>query len=129
MTFVLLTGAKSRREMLKKRAAEKPSMILHQDNAPAHRAAATQEVISKHSLEVLEHPPYSPDLAPCDFFLIPALKQVLRGQHFDDINELITVVQSAISSLPKECYSNVFTAWVKRCKKCIYFGAEYFEKD
>ena len=73
--------------------------------------------------------PYSPDFAPCDFFLFPALKQVLRGQQFDDINELRTAVQSAISSLHKENYSKAFTAWVKRCKKCISFGGEYFEID
>ena len=42
--------------MRKKHAAKLPTMILHQDNAPAHRAAATQEIISKHSFEVLEEP-------------------------------------------------------------------------
>ena len=60
MTFVLLTGIESRRDFLramrKKRAAELPTMILLQDNAPARRAAATQEIISKRSFKVLEHP-------------------------------------------------------------------------
>ena len=67
------------RAMRKKRAAELPTIILHQDN-----------------VAVLEHPlSYGPDLAPCDFFLFPALKQVLHGQQFNDIYELPTVVQSA----------------------------------
>ena len=79
--------------MRKKRTAELPTLILHQDNAPAHRAAAAQEIISKRLFEVLEPSPYSPDLAPRDFFLFPALKQVLHGQQFD-INELHTTVQS-----------------------------------
>jgi hypothetical protein len=38
--------------------------------------------------EVFEHPAYSNDLAPCDFFLYPTLKNVLRGEHFDDADEL-----------------------------------------
>ena len=101
-------------------------MILQQDNVPTNRAAATQEIISKCSFEVLE--PYSPDLAPCDFFLFSALKQILQGQQFDNIHELPTVIQSAISSLPKKSYSNTFTAWMK-CKKYISFGDKHFEKD
>ena len=117
------------RAMRKKRAAELPTMILHQDNAPAHRAVATQDMIAKRSFEVLEHPPYSPDLAPCDFFLLPLLKRFLSGQQFDAIEELPRAVQTAISSIPQDSYINSYIAWVKRCKKCIMFRGEYFEKD
>ena len=45
--------------------------ILHHDNAPAHRADTTNEFLVKHNIPSLPHPPYSPDLAPCDFFLFP----------------------------------------------------------
>ena len=126
MTFVLLTGAESR---LFESNAEKARSGTTDHDTPSRQctrscAATTQEIISKRSFEVLEHPSYSPDVAPCDFFLFPALKQVLRGQQFDDINELPTAVQSAISSLPKESYNNAFTAWVKRCKTCTSFGGE-----
>jgi len=49
--------------------------ILHHDNAPAHRADTTNEFLVKHNIPSLPHPPYSPDLAPCDFFLFPNWKK------------------------------------------------------
>ena len=42
-------------------------VILHQDNAPAHKANLVQEIVQKLNIETLAHPPYSPDLATCDF--------------------------------------------------------------
>ena len=53
--------------------------ILHHDNAPSHRAAKTTETIKRLDFELLDDPPYSPDLAPCDFFLFHLIKSVLRG--------------------------------------------------
>ena len=38
--------------------------------------------------EVLTHPPYSPDLSPCDFVLFPKLNGELKGKHFNDLDEL-----------------------------------------
>ena len=76
------------RAMQKKRAPLLPTMLFHHDNAPSHRASTTQETIDKRSIEVLGHPPFSPDLAPCDFFLFPTLKKILRGRQFDDVADL-----------------------------------------
>jgi hypothetical protein len=39
--------------------------------------------------KLLEHPPYSPDLAPSDFFLFPKLKLFLAGQRFSLNQEVI----------------------------------------
>ena len=44
--------------------------LLH-DNAPAHKSAKIQEYLKECGLDVLHHPPYSPDLSPCDFWLFP----------------------------------------------------------
>ena len=54
------------------------SWILHHDNAPAHRAVTTDEFLAKHNILSPPHPPYSPDLAPCDFFLFPQLKKIVK---------------------------------------------------
>ena len=48
--------------------------VLHHDNAPAHTALSVREFLAKKNIPVLPHPPYSPDLAPCDFCLFPKLK-------------------------------------------------------
>ncbi|UYV74077.1 hypothetical protein LAZ67_11002043 [Cordylochernes scorpioides] len=50
------------------------------DNAPAHRAIIVQDYLAKHSVSVLPHPPYFPDIAPCDFFFFPKLKMRLKGK-------------------------------------------------
>ena len=113
----------------KKRAPLLPTMLFHHDNAPSHQASTTQETIDKGSIEVQCHPPYSPDLAPCDFFLFPTLKKILRGRQFDHVADLQRAVQSAIASLGTSTYKNCFYSWVKRCKRCISFKGEYFEKE
>jgi histone-lysine N-methyltransferase SETMAR len=52
--------------------------ILHHKNVPAHRAVTTNEFLVKHNILSLPHPPYSPDLALCDFFLFLQL-QTMKG--------------------------------------------------
>ena len=46
------------------------SWVLHRDNAPAHNVLSVKTFLMKHKITMLQHPPYSPDLAPCDFFFI-----------------------------------------------------------
>ena len=53
--------------------------IPHHDNAPAHTSHLVQQFLAKHGTAQLQQPPYTPDLAPCDFFLFPRLKKVLKG--------------------------------------------------
>ena len=113
----------------KKRAPLLPTILFHHDNAPSHQASTTRETIDRRSIEVLGHPPYSPDLAPCDFFLFPTLKKILRGRQFDDVADLQRAVQFAIASLGTSAYKNCFYSWVKMCKRCISFKGEYFEMD
>ena len=56
--------------------------LLH-DNASAHKSAMVQEYLKESGLDVLDHPPYSPDLSPCDFWLFPRLKKIMAGHHFE----------------------------------------------
>jgi len=59
------------------------------DNAPAYRALATQKKLAYLGFQCLDHPPYSPDLAPSDYHLSPGLKKAVemwlfffrRGSH------------------------------------------------
>ena len=56
--------------------------VLQHDNTPDNTALSIREFLAKKSIPVLPHPPYSPDLAPCDFYLFPKLKSNLKGHHF-----------------------------------------------
>ncbi|CAJ0966195.1 unnamed protein product, partial [Ranitomeya imitator] len=68
----------------KRRGKLRAGVLFHQDNALAHKAAVAMATIQEAGFELVEHPPYSPDLASSDFFLFPRLKEHLRGKKFDD---------------------------------------------
>ncbi|CAH1984058.1 unnamed protein product [Acanthoscelides obtectus] len=57
-------------------------IILHQDNASSHTAQRTRQYLTEENVELLDHPPYSPDLSPNDLFTFPKIKNRLRGQRF-----------------------------------------------
>ena len=59
--------------------------LLHHDNAPVHSSNLLQQFLAKNNIVQLRQPPYSPDIAPCDFSMLPKLKMALRGKRFDDI--------------------------------------------
>jgi len=56
--------------------------FFHLDNAPAHTAISVRQFCAKNGMTVLPHPPYSPDVAPSDFFLFPRMKRDLKGKCF-----------------------------------------------
>ena len=55
--------------------------FLH-DNASSHKCEAVKSFLSSEKVKVLNHPAYSPDLSPCDFFLFPKLKKMLSGNKY-----------------------------------------------
>lgn len=102
-------------------------LLLHHDNASSHTAIITKNFIKKNKLKLLEHPPYSPDLAPCDFWLFPKLKRHLRGFKFESEEEIIQEVISFLEAIKREEYFDVFKMWKDRMKRCIEFEGDYFE--
>ena len=69
-------------------------LFLH-DNAPTHRALATQMKLAYLSFQILDHPPYSLDLAPSDYHLVPGLKKKqLKGRHFSSDAEVIAAAET-----------------------------------
>ncbi|CAH1975755.1 unnamed protein product [Acanthoscelides obtectus] len=62
-------------------------IILHQDNASSHTAQKTRQYLTEENVELLDPPPYSPDLSSNDFFTFPKIKNRLRGQRFQSPEE------------------------------------------
>ena len=87
--------------------------LLH-DNAPAHKFATVQEYLREFGLDVLDHPPYSPDLSPCDFWLFPRLKEMLAGHRFEFRCGIGSAVYQCLQHIPKEDYRAAFRKWVDR---------------
>ncbi len=64
---------------------------LQHDNAPPHTSVLTLALIRESDILIVPHPPYSPDLAPSDYFLFPRLKAELRGHRFRTLDDMKTV--------------------------------------
>jgi transposase len=88
------------RESIRRKRPDKwknNNWFLHHDNAPAHTSLVRQFLVSKN-VTVIPHPPYSPDLAPCDFFLFPKMKLRLKGRRFDTIEEIQAESQEVVNT-------------------------------
>jgi len=78
-------------------------LFLH-DNAPAHRALATQKKLAYLGFHCLDHPAYSPHLAPSDYHLFPGLKKQLKGRHFSSNMEVIAAAEPWLDGQSSEFF-------------------------
>ena len=97
--------------------------LLH-DNAPPHVAAKVQQYIATTGMNILPHPPYSPNLSPCDYFLFPRVKFALKGDRFADIEEVQSASQNALRGIPEKQFHDSLYHLENRC---INAGGDYFE--
>ena len=67
--------------------------LLH-DKAPSHNATIVKEFFAQRKVTVLDHPPYSPDLAPTYYFLFPKVKSHLKGRLSGSISDIQKAVKS-----------------------------------
>ena len=98
--------------------------LLH-DNAASHKYEVVKSFLA--SEKVKNHPPYSPDLSPCDFFLFPRLKKMLSGNKYKYRSSLGSAIYQCLQQIPKDEYLSAFRDWVKRLQKCVSVKGEYFE--
>ncbi len=100
---------------------------LQHDNASPHTACITLGLIGESGILMVPHPPYSPDLAPSDFFLFPRLKSELRGHRFRTVNDLKIAVQRTLRQIPQQEYRDAILSLPVRWMKCIKAQGSYFE--
>lgn len=103
-------------------------LLLH-DNAPVHKSAKAAAAIRECGFHELNHPPYSPDLAPSDFYLFSKLKKSLRGKRFLDDSEVMSAVSDYIAEQGKEFFFSGIEMLPKKWAKCIELKGEYIEKQ
>jgi len=95
--FVYLRLLKKMKEL-----RHRSRLLFHHDNASSHTGLKTVTFFKKSGIEILGHPPYSPDLAPCDFFLFRKIKDKLRGLSFNCSEEAVLSYERLISELPQD---------------------------
>lgn len=101
------------------------NLKFHHDNARPHVHSGVISYLKSQKFTIMDHPPYSPDLAPCDFWLFDYIKQRL-GNHTSaqSLNEEITKI---VSSIPEKEYKKTFDKWIERMEYCIKNKGDYFE--
>ena len=99
---------------------------FHQDNAPVHNSILVTDYLTKMGFKTVPQPPYSPDVAPCDFWLFPKL----RGCRYETIEAVMKeAVTKVIDTLTEEDFHGAFQRLLEQYNKCIAVGGDYFEGD
>ena len=108
-----------------KRPDRQYGVLLQHDNARPHIAIMTKEAIQTLGWEVLPHPPYSPDLAPSDFYLFRSLSNALRDVSFNNDVELRAWLKEFFESRPGDFYRRGIEKLVERCEQVVTNNGEY----
>ena len=118
---------KFRKRFLEKRPAlfKLGQWHFYQDNASVHNSILVTDYLTKMGIKTVPHPPYSPDLAPCDFSLF--LK--LRGCRYETIEVMKEAVTKVIDTLIQEDFHGAFQKLLERYNKCIAAIGDYLEEN
>jgi histone-lysine N-methyltransferase SETMAR len=76
---------------------------------------------------IVPHPPYSPDLVPCDFSLFPKLKIKLKERRFESVSDIQRESQAVLDSIKTNDFHDAFQAWKKEIT--VYIPKEIILKE
>ena len=106
-------------EFRKRFRQKKPALFksakwhFHQNNAPVYNSILVTDYLTKMGIKTVPQPPYSPDLAPCDFWLFPQL----RGCRYETIEEMKEAVTKVIDTLTQEDFDGAFQKLLEQYNK------------
>lgn len=103
-------------------------ILLHMDNSSVHNSKIISNFIDHSVFKQLPQPPYSPDIAPSDFFLFGFLKNELRGKIMTTEREVEQEVVSVFQKMEKETFRKAFTEWIKRLEWIVEANGEYYKE-
>jgi len=104
------------------------TITLHFDNARAHTSRKVQEYMNSHNMKRAVQPPYSPDIAPSDFYLFGYLKDCLKGSKFDTPEELKFAIDHLLLSISHEELFKVFLKWEEKLHMVIESNGDYLKE-
>ncbi len=99
--------------------------LLQHDNARPHTSKQTKARLEALGYKVLRHLPYSPDLAPSDYYLFKHMKRYLKGIRFTIDDELQTAVFAWLRQQPSEFFENGMRKLILRWQHCIASDGDY----
>ena len=98
--------------------------LLH-DNAGPHRHSDVINYLTEEGINIMPHPPYLPDLAPCDYWLNDYIKNRLTDQ--PDEKSLARAVSKIVKNISEEEFKKTFDKLLERMELCINNHGDYFE--
>jgi histone-lysine N-methyltransferase SETMAR len=102
--------------------------FFHWDNTPVHTAAIVKNWLATKEIQLLPNPPYSPDLAPADFFLFRKVKEKLASLHLTQ-ESLKSPWEGVTHTIAEDKFATAFRRWYERSKKCVRIKGEYVVKS
>jgi len=100
--------------------------LLH-NNAPSPNETIIKQFLAQRKVTVHDRPPYSPDLAPADYFLFPKVKSHLKGRHFDSISDIQKAVTSTLNTIAKDDFHKGIQTLYDRANLCVQLEGMYVE--
>jgi histone-lysine N-methyltransferase SETMAR len=100
-------------------------LIVHADQARRQNAALSRQSMARNAMVMAAHPSYSPDLAPSDFYLFGHVEGLLRGESFENGEQLLLTVEGILRSLEKWTLTKIFLEWITRFERCIETDGDY----
>jgi histone-lysine N-methyltransferase SETMAR len=111
----------------KRRGKVSRGVLLLHDNASVHKSKVVQAVIRQSAFIELNHPAYSPDIAPSDYHLFSNLKKFLRGKNFNSDDEAITVVEDYLTDLHSDFFCKGIQSLRDRWQRVVASGGQYIQ--
>ena len=97
----------------------KKKVLFHQDNASYHKVITTMVKLHELHFKLLPHPPYSPDLAPSNYWLFADLKRMHQGKRFGSSEEVISETEAYFKAKDKSFYKKGIELLEKHWNQCI----------
>jgi transposase len=104
---------------------KKTKHYLHMDNASSHKAGASLQLASDLGFTLMPQPPFSPDIAPSDFYLFGRVKREMKGFRHQSAEEAVMAFETILNKIKIQERLDAMTEWMKRVEKVIASGGEY----
>ncbi|GFT09067.1 histone-lysine N-methyltransferase SETMAR [Trichonephila clavipes] len=102
--------------------------VFHHDNARPHTSLVTRQKLFELGWDVLPHPPYSPDLAPSDYFLFRSLQNSLNGKNFNNDDDVKLYLIQFFANKNQKFYERGIMMLPERWQKVIDQNGQYIMK-
>ena len=106
---------------------ESGDWFLLRDNSPSHNVAIVKQFLAQRKVTVLDHPPYSPELTPANYFLFQKVKFHLKERLFDSISDIQKAMTSTLNTIAKDDFYKGIKKLYDRANLCVQLEGMHVE--